>query len=48
MTGNIGNSGGIHLDVTSQTNPGPDGDLYDPTSVVDFRKMLEMDHWKHC
>lgn len=48
MLGSTGFSTGNHLDVTSQTNPGGADGLYDPSSIVDFRKILDMDKWKQC
>ena len=48
MTGTTGKSNGVHLDVTSQKNPPTDFGRLNPDSTVDFRQMLEMDHWPAC
>ena len=48
MTGTTGRSTGIHLDVTAHKNPAPEPGKYEPTSIVDFREMLQMKRWSLC
>ena len=48
ISGTTGFSTGIHLDVTSETTPPVEPGKYNPDSIVDFRQMLEMDHWPAC
>ena len=49
LTGNTGNSYGIHLDVTAQRDEHPEyGPNYDPDSVVNFAVETELNGWDGC